>query len=89
MAMIYRLWAKIRRPYIIQWEQAHAGPSDAAIKGSSALRAGILSALKDEIAVLLGNETLSVLFDMEKSYDNIDILKLIELLYSTSAYRCT
>ena len=64
MAMIDRLWTKIRRPYIVQWERAHAGPWDAAIKGSSALRAGILSALNDEIAVLLGNETLSVLFDM-------------------------
>ena len=79
MAMIYRLWTKIRRPYIVQWERAHAGPWDAAIKGSSALRAGILSALNDDIAVLLGDYTLSVLFDMEKFYDNIDILKLIEL----------
>ena len=65
MPMLYRLYTKIRRPYIIQWEQAHAGPWDAAIKGSSALRAGILSALNDEIAVLLGNDTISVLFDME------------------------
>ena len=24
MAMIYRLWTKIRRPYIVQWERAHA-----------------------------------------------------------------
>ena len=50
MAMIYRLWTKIRRPYIVLWEMAHAGLWDAAIKGSSALRAGILSALSDEIA---------------------------------------
>ena len=26
MAMIYRLWTKIRRPYIVQWESVHAGP---------------------------------------------------------------
>ena len=41
MAMIYRLSTKIRRPYIVQWERAHAGLCDAAIKGSSALRASI------------------------------------------------
>ena len=40
MATIYRLWTKIRRPHIVQWERAHAGPWDAAIKGSSALRGG-------------------------------------------------
>ena len=79
MAMIYRLWTKIRRPYIVQWERAHAGPWDAAIKGSSARRAGMLSALNDERAAVLGDYTLSVLFDMEKFYDNIDILKLIDL----------
>ena len=68
MAMIYRLWTKIRRPYIVQWEQAYAGPWDVAIKGSSALIAGILFVLNDEIAARLGNETLSVFSDMEKFY---------------------
>ena len=50
-AMIYRLWTKIRRPYVVEWEKLNAGPWDAAIKGSSALRAGILSVLCDETAV--------------------------------------
>ena len=63
----------------MEWEQLNAGPWDAAIKGSSALRAGILSVLCDELAVRTGNDTLSTLFDMEKFYDNLDILKLIEL----------
>ena len=39
MTMIYRLWSKIRGHEIRQWEDLHKGPWDAAIRGSSALRA--------------------------------------------------
>ena len=78
MPMLYRLYTKIRRPQIIQWELAHQGPWDAAVKGSSALRAGLLSLLRDEMAVRLGKDTLVTLWDMEKFYDNIDIEILIQ-----------
>ena len=78
MPMLYRLYTKIRRPYIIQWEIAHQGPWDAAVKGSSALRAGLLSLLRDERAIRLGKYSLVTLWDMEKFYDNIDIGILIE-----------
>ena len=76
--MLYRLYTKIRRPYIIKWELAHQGPWDAAVKGSSALRAGLLCLLRDEMAIRLGKDTLVTLWDMEKFYDNIDIETLIE-----------
>ena len=33
MPMLYRLWSKIRRPYISEWERAHQGPWDAAAPG--------------------------------------------------------
>ena len=78
MPMLYRLYTKIRRPQILQWELAHQGPWDAAVKGSSALRAGLLSMLRDEMAVRLGLDTLVTLCDMEKFYDNIDISYLIQ-----------
>ena len=78
MPMLYRLYTKIRRPQIIQWELAHQDPWDAAVKGSSALRAGLLSMLRDEMAVRLGLDTLVTLWDMEKFYDNIDIEFLIQ-----------
>ena len=77
MPMIYRLWTKIRREQIDSWEQAWAGPWDAAVKGSSALRAAILGMLQDEVAVYRGRNTLTTLWDEEKFYDNIDILQLI------------
>ena len=78
MPMPYRLWTKIRRPYIIKWELAHQGPWDAAVKGSSALRAGLLSLVRDEMAIRPGKDTLITLWDMEKSHDNIDIEILVE-----------
>ena len=49
MPMLYRVWIKVRRPHISRWEKYHAGPLDAAIRGSSALRAAIGSQLLDEV----------------------------------------
>ena len=79
MPMPYRLYTKIRRPHIIKWELAHQRPWDAAVKGSSALRAGLLSLLRGELAMRLGKDSLVTLWDMEKFYDNIVIETLIEI----------
>ena len=53
-------------------------PIGCSSKGSSALRAGLLSLLRDEMAIRLGKDSLVTLWDMEKFYDNIDIATLIE-----------
>ena len=79
MPMLYRVWTKVRRPHISKWERQHAGPWDAAIRGSSALRAAIHSQLLDEAARYQGDSNGTVLFDMEKFYDNIDITQLMLL----------
>ena len=76
--MLYRLWTKIRRLYIIQWEISHQGPWDAAVKGSSALRAACLTLFCDEVAAYDGQYVARMLWDMEKFYDSINICKLIE-----------
>ena len=78
MPMLYRIWTKIRQPYIVEWEQQHQGPWDAAIKGSSALRAAVIGALYDEVASLNHENVATILWDMEKFYDNIDLVKLTE-----------
>ena len=75
MPMIYRLWTKIRRTKIDAWEGAWAGPWDAAVKGSSALRAAILGMLQDQVAVYRGRNTLTTPWDEEKFYDKIDIFQ--------------
>ena len=76
MVMFYRLWTKIRKPELTEWERMHAGVWDAARTGSSALRAAVLSLFQDELHVLLGDEATAILWGMEKFYDNIKLHKL-------------
>eukprot|EP00973_Karenia_brevis_P074008 10285524-Karenia_brevis.AAC.1 len=77
MPMLYGIWTKIGKPYIQIWERANAGPWDAAVSGSSALRAALTSMFGNEIAYYKGEATLATLYDMEKCYDNISIPVLI------------
>ena len=69
MAMFYRLWTKLRKPQISEWERLHAGSWDAAHAGSSALRAAVLSLFQDELHVLLGDHASAILWNMERFYD--------------------
>ena len=78
MPMLYRIWTKVRKPDMQQWEAAHVGKWDAAVKGSSALRAAVAGAFMDELASYSGEDVLTILWDLEKFYDNIDILRLID-----------
>ena len=48
-----------------------------AIKGSSALRAGLYRRLTDECTCALGLETASIYWDVEKFYDSIGWTQLI------------
>ena len=75
MPMLYRVWARIRKNEINEWDVDHRGPWDAAIKGSSELRAAILSAFQDEVAASEGQIIIKASWDMGKFYDNIDIKK--------------
>ena len=78
MPMIYRLWTKIRRPYMRQWErEQYHGPWDAAVRGSSALRAAIFTAFGDEVAQYNGKRITKILWDFEKFYDSLSIPRLI------------
>eukprot|EP00973_Karenia_brevis_P054833 7623246-Karenia_brevis.AAC.1 len=52
-------------------------PWDAALVGSSALRAALTSTFGNELAYYQGEATLATLYDMEKSYDNISIPMVI------------
>ena len=65
MPMLYRLWTKIRKDHIAQWDNDHREPFDAAVRGSSALRAAILSMYHDELNQLSGDEVIKILYDME------------------------
>eukprot|EP00972_Heterocapsa_arctica_P062892 9277536-Heterocapsa_arctica.AAC.1 len=63
---LYRLYNYIRKPFISAWEQEHFRHWDSAVKGSSALRAAMISELKGEISLRLGTPTLQICWDVEK-----------------------
>eukprot|EP00973_Karenia_brevis_P049461 6862447-Karenia_brevis.AAC.1 len=58
MPMLYMIWTKIKKPYIQRWERGNAGPWDAAVEGSSALRAAFTSMFGNEVAYYRGEATL-------------------------------
>eukprot|EP00973_Karenia_brevis_P083963 11651128-Karenia_brevis.AAC.1 len=78
MPMLYRIWTKVRKPYIQKLERANAGPWDAAVEGSSAFRAALTSMFGNELTYYEGEATLSTLYDMEKLYDNMSNPILIQ-----------
>ena len=61
--MIYRPWTKVRRQYIDVWEATWAGPWDAAVEGSTTLRAALLGMFQDEVAIYRGRNTFSSIWD--------------------------
>ena len=78
MPMVYRLWTKCRKSDIQAWDSKHRGHWDAAVAGSSALRAAVLTIFRDELESYDEQTILRILWDMEKFYDTIDIVKLIK-----------
>ena len=70
MPMIYRIWSKMRRSDVRLWEDIWAGPWDAAIRGSSGLRAAIMATFVEEVASYNHETIITILWDMEKFYDN-------------------
>ena len=49
-----------------------------AVRGSSALQAGLRRRLQDECTVALGQHCASVFWDMEKFYDSIDWVRVMD-----------
>ena len=68
----------MRKCEISIWEESFGGMWDAAIKGSSALRAAVYGTFFDEIHSSEGCHIVTGLVDLEKFYDNIAIPKLLE-----------
>eukprot|EP00972_Heterocapsa_arctica_P009139 1345154-Heterocapsa_arctica.AAC.1 len=62
--MIYRVWTKSRQVHETNGETEKAGFWDTAIKRSSALRAAVFRAFKDELATECGLVTATILWDL-------------------------
>ena len=75
--MVLRILGKCRKCRLSEWDSARAGFWDAAVAGSSALRAAIWRSFLDESAGLLGATVASALIDIARFYDSLDPCKLI------------
>ena len=78
IAILYRIWVRMRKPELEVWEAARAGHWDSAVQGSSALKAALRRALADEMAIATDLAVISVLWDLEKFYDSIPPHRLLE-----------
>ena len=76
--LLCAIFLKSQSGFLEGWEEEHMKFWEDAVKGSSALRAGLDRRLMDEVAVLQGKETAAVYWDIEKFYDSIDWVRLID-----------
>ena len=62
----YRLYSRIRKTFVTEWESTRAGFWDSAVKGSTPLRAALIRELYNEVPVYMGLAVAQILWDMEK-----------------------
>ena len=75
--MLAAIFMKAQGTLIDEWDQEHMNFWEDAVKGSSALQAGLQRRLLDECSFLLGHSTAAVYWDLEKFYDSVDFVKVI------------
>ena len=66
LAMLYRIWSKLRRPLFSKWDCETAGPWDKAKKGCQLTQCMFEDELEIEMDNEAGLHTLIGLLDMEK-----------------------
>ena len=79
LCLLARVFERLCNPEVKSWELARAGFWDDATRGSSALRAGILRLLHDELSRFDGLCMASILWDIKKIYDTLSLEMLLPL----------
>ena len=64
-AGLYRLYCKVRKPQVEEWETARAGHWDSAINKSSALQVALLRSFQFEVWTTLGVTAGGLYFDLQ------------------------
>ena len=82
--LLYRLWCRAREHEADDWCSARAGFWDTAVRGSSALRAGIQRMLMNETNQWLQYRFAMVCWDLEKFYDSICLHRLVTSMVALS-----
>ena len=77
MPMLVRLYFRLGKGEEQEWLQEKVKHYDKAVKGSSALQAALGVLFRDELAAGKGEARVSVLWDLEKFFDNIALDVLI------------
>ena len=72
-AYVFRAWSATCVDTVNEWDRSFIAHWDTAVKGSSALRAGLRRLLRDEVATTKGEDIISILWDAEKFYDSLDL----------------
>ena len=75
---LYRLYCQVRKDVVDRWDTKKAGVWDKAVAGSSAPQAGLARAFNHEIHHHLGLTTGSIVYAMEKFYDTLDPVKVVD-----------
>ena len=69
--LLYRLWNRIRSQGVKQWAAGHVQDFDFAAAQRSAVYSGAIRCWTNELAVISGRHTASLLWDLEKFFDTI------------------
>ena len=77
-SLLYAVYVKIKKHVIADFDRAHATWWDSAVAGNSCLREGIRRRFVSEVACLNGKHCVDTFLDLEKFYDSIDNVKLIQ-----------
>ena len=72
------IWLKARKPIADSWCSEFAGHWDDAIRKSSALRAALGTAFLDETGDFHNLISATILWDVKKFYDSLNLQKLLE-----------
>ena len=77
-SLLYAVYVKIKKHTITDFDREHATWWDSAVAGNSCLREGIRRRFVSEVACLNGKHCVDTFLDLEKFYDSVDNVKLLQ-----------
>jgi hypothetical protein len=83
MTMLYRVWAKARRPYADKWEDSHRRGYWSADKANGPADTVWRQEARQEAEVASGKQAATLIYDMEAFYETIDRDLLLERARAT------
>ena len=77
LSFFYRIYARLHRVEVLEWEESLDKEWDAAIRNNSALQEAITQMLFDEAAIRAGKTVMEIYLDIKIFYDHISWYKLL------------